>query len=39
MAFVIDLENKVRDYLDGDYEITKTETIPSVENVIVCLLH
>ena len=33
MAFVIDLENKVRDYLDGDYEISKTETIPSVENV------
>jgi len=33
MGFVIDLENKVRDYLDGDYEITETETIPSVENV------
>jgi adenylate cyclase len=33
MAFVIDLENKVRDYLDGNYEITNTETIPSVENV------
>ena len=33
MGFVIDLENKVRDYLEGDYEITETKTIPSVENV------
>ena len=33
MGFVIDLENKVRDYLEGDYEIAETKTIPSVENV------
>ena len=33
MGLVEDLENKVRDYLDGDYEITETKTIPSVENV------
>lgn len=33
MGFVIDLENQVRDYLDGDYEITEMETIPSIENV------
>ena len=33
MAFVNDLENKVRDYLDGNYEITETETIPSFEDV------
>ncbi|MCZ7382551.1 MAG: hypothetical protein O8C64_13395 [Candidatus Methanoperedens sp.] len=33
MGYVNDLENQVKDYLDGDYEITETETIPSVENV------
>ncbi len=33
MGFVNDLENQVSDYLDGDYEITETEVIPSVENV------
>lgn len=33
MGYVIDLENQVKDYLEGDYEITETETIPSVENV------
>jgi len=33
MGFVDDLENKVRDYLDGNYDVTETKTIPSVENV------
>lgn len=33
MGFVIDLENKVREYLEGDYEVSETETIPSVDNV------
>ena len=33
MGFVTDLENKVRDYLAGDYEVTETQTIPSVDNV------
>ena len=33
MGIVNDLENKVRDYLEGDYEVTETQTIPSVDNV------
>lgn len=33
MGYVDDLENKVRDYLEGDYEVTETQTIPSVDNV------
>lgn len=33
MGIVNDLENKVRDYLAGDYEVTETKTIPSVDNV------
>ena len=33
MGFVIDLENKVKEYLDGEYEVEETKTIPSVENV------
>jgi class 3 adenylate cyclase len=33
MGIVNDLENKVRDYLEGDYEVTETRTIPSVDNV------
>ena len=33
MGIVNDLENKVRDYLAGDYEVTETKTIPSVVNV------
>ena len=33
MGFVEDLENQVNDYLDGDYEISEIESIPSVENV------
>jgi class 3 adenylate cyclase len=33
MELVNDLENKVQEYLDGDYEVTETQTIPSVDNV------
>jgi class 3 adenylate cyclase len=33
MAYKDDLKNKVSDYLDGEYEVTETETIPSVDNV------
>ena len=33
MGFVIDLENKVKEYLDGEYEVEETKIIPSVENV------
>lgn len=33
MGYINDIENKVKDYLDGDYEITETKGIPSVENV------
>lgn len=33
MGFVIDLENKVREYLEGDYEVSETETIPSVDDI------
>lgn len=33
MPFVNDLENQVRDYLEGDYEIIETNNIPSVDNV------
>ena len=33
MSFVEDLEKKVKDYLDGDYEIINAREIPSVENV------
>ncbi len=33
MGIVNDLENKVRDYLEGDYEVTETQTIPSADNV------
>lgn len=33
MGFVDDLENKVRDYLDGDYEVSETQIVPSVEQV------
>lgn len=33
MGIADELENKVREYLDGDYEVTETETIPSVDNV------
>ncbi len=33
MGLVSDIENKVRDYLDGNYEVTTTNSIPSVENV------
>ena len=33
MGFVNDLENQISDYLDGDYEVMETRTIPSVEQV------
>ena len=33
MSYIKDLENKIKDYMDGDYEITETKTIPSAENV------
>ncbi len=33
MGFVEDIENKVRDYLEGDYEVEDTASIPSVEDV------
>ncbi len=33
MGFVEDLTNKVRDYLTGNYEITESRVIPTVDNV------
>jgi adenylate cyclase len=33
MAYLKELEDKIKDYLKGDYEITETKTIPSPENV------
>lgn len=33
LGLVNDIENRVRDYLAGDYEVTSTENIPSVEEV------
>ncbi len=33
MGLVNDVSNKVKDYLDGDYEVEEVESIPSVENV------
>ena len=33
MGYVIDLENKIQDYMKGDYEIIETTSIPSIENV------
>lgn len=33
MGLVSELENKVRDYLAGNYQVTNTQTIPSVDNV------
>ena len=33
MVDVTALENTVRDYLSGDYEVTETDTIPSIEQV------
>jgi adenylate cyclase len=33
VEFVNDIENRVRDYLGGDYEVTETQTIPSVDSV------
>ncbi len=33
MGYIDEIENKVKDYLDGDYEITETKGIPSIEDV------
>jgi adenylate cyclase len=33
MGYIKDLENKVKDYMDGDYEIVETDTIPSPDDV------
>lgn len=33
MRYIDEIENKVKDYLDGDYEITETKGIPSIEDV------
>ena len=33
MTFASDLENKVKDYLDGDYEVSEVGVIPSVDEV------
>lgn len=33
MGYIEDLRNKVRDYLSGDYQISQTKDIPSVDNV------
>ena len=32
MAYIKELEEKIKDYLKGDYEIIETSTIPSPEN-------
>mgnify|MGYP000869306049 FL=1 len=33
MQYIDEIEDKVKDYLDGDYEITETKEIPSVDDV------
>lgn len=33
MSYIKDLDNKIKDYMDGDYEVIETQTIPSPENV------
>jgi adenylate cyclase len=33
MGYIKDLEKKIKDYTEGDYEIIDTKTIPSAENV------
>lgn len=33
MGYITDLDSKVKDYLEGDYEIVETKNIPSPENV------
>ena len=33
MGYIKELEDKIKDYNTGDYEIIETKTIPSVENV------
>jgi class 3 adenylate cyclase len=33
MGYIKDLDNKIKDYMDGDYEVVETKTIPSVQDV------
>jgi len=33
MGFVDDLDNQIRDYMDGNYDVMETNNIPSVEQV------
>jgi len=33
MGYIKELKNKIKDYMDGDYEVTETNTIPSPEDV------
>lgn len=33
MGYISDLENKIRDYTSGDYEVVETKGIPSVKDV------
>ena len=33
MGYIKDLEYSVIDYMNGDYEIIETETLPTPENV------
>ena len=33
MGYIKELEDKIKDYMTGDYEIIETKTIPSPENV------
>ena len=33
MGYIKDLENKIKDYMDGDYEIVETDKIPSPDDV------
>lgn len=33
MGYIKDLENTIKDYMDGDYEVVETSSIPSTENV------
>lgn len=33
MGYISDLDSKIKDYMDGDYEIVETTSIPSPENV------
>lgn len=33
MGYIKDLENKIKDYMDGDYEVIDTDKIPSPDDV------